>query len=173
MNFRQTITFEQYRHACQAVVSAKTNQVKRRSWKEYLVVIILGFVLALAPQVPVARVPVFTICAVMILCWIFLRPVAKWSQGKCLKAFYFEEQEKLNSQVFTIDESGISCDEGNGQATSHRTWQSFIKRIDMPDAFVFLPSPNSFIRVPKEMLELSDRELIWEWSATVPTVNVR
>jgi hypothetical protein len=123
--------------------------------------------------VPVARIPAFTIYAVMILCWIFSKPLAKRSQERCLKAIYAEEQETLNSLVLTIDESGISCDQVNGQATSHQTWQAFIKRIDMPDAFLFLLSPNSFIRVPKEILPSSDRELIWQWSSTVPGGNGR
>jgi hypothetical protein len=86
-----------------------------------------------------------------------------------LKRFYSDEQVKLNDQVLTIDESGISCDQGNGQITSKHTWQAFIKRIEMPDAFIFLPSPNSFVRVSKESLTPSDHQLIWEWSSTVPS----
>jgi hypothetical protein len=173
MRFQPAITFEQYRNTCQAVSAAKSKQVRRRSWKEYLVLAIAGLVLALAPQVPVARVPTFTIYAVMVLVWIFSKPLTKWSQERCLRAIYSEEQEKLNQQVLTIDESGISCDQANGQATSHHSWQAFIRRIDMPDAFVFLPSPNSFVRVPKEMLAPSDREVILRWSSTVPTAGSR
>jgi hypothetical protein len=169
MRFHPTITFEQYRNTYQAVAAAKTKRVQHRSWKEYVVLGIVCFVLGLAPRVPVARVPAFTIYAVMILCWIFSKPIAKRSQESCLRAIYSEEQERLNQQVFSIDESGISCDEVNGQATSHHTWQAFIKRIDMPDAFVFLPSPNSFFRVPKDMLSSFERELVWQWSSTVPT----
>jgi hypothetical protein len=86
---------------------------------------------------------------------------------------FSEEQELLNNQTLTVDESGIACDGCNGQATSHHTWKAFIKRIDMPDAYVFLPSPNSFIRVPKEMLPVSDLELVWRWSAMVPTAEQR
>ena len=169
MRFHPTITFEQYRDTCLAVTAAKAKQVQQRSWKEYVVLGIVCLVFGLAPQVPVARVPVFTIYAVMILCWIFSKPISKWSRERCLRAIYSEEQERLNQQVFTIDESGISCDQVNGQATSHHTWQAFVKRIDMPDAFVFLPSPNGFFRVPKALLTSSDRELIWQWSSTVPT----
>ncbi|HKN22661.1 MAG TPA: hypothetical protein VJX73_14655 [Terracidiphilus sp.] len=171
MHFRPTITFEQYRNTCQAVVASKDKRVQHRSWKEYVVLGIACLVLGLAPQVPVARVPVFTLYAVGILCWIFSKPLAKRSQEKCLRAVYSEEQEMLNAQVLTISESGISCDRVNGQVTSHYTWQAFIKRIDMPDAFVFLPSPNSFVRVPKEMLSSSECELIWQWSSTVPNCS--
>jgi hypothetical protein len=169
MRFHPSITFEQYRNTCLAVKAAKAKRVQQRSWKGYVVLGIVCLVLGLARQVPVARVPAFTLYAAMILCWIFSKPLAKWSQDRCLRAIYSEEQGTLNEQVFTIDESGVSCDQINGQATSHKTWQAFIKRIDMPDAFVFLPSPNSFVRVPKEMLAPSDLELIWQWSSTVPT----
>ena len=55
--------------------------------------------------------------------------------------------------------------------TSHHRWQAFIKRIEMPDAFVFLSSPNHFIRVPKDALSSSDREHILHWSSTVPTAS--
>ncbi len=79
----------------------------------------------------------------------------------------------LNDQVLTIDESGISCDRGNGQAVSDHTWNAFVKSIDMPDAYVFLPSPNTFIRVPKETLPLSELELVWHWSSMVPTADSR
>lgn len=173
MRFHPTITFEQYRDACQAIAAVKTKRVQHCSWKEYVVLGIFCLVLGLAPQVPVARVPVYTIYAVMILCWIFSKPITKWSRERCLRVVYSEEQERLNQQVLTIDESGISCDQVNGQATSHHAWQAFVKRIDMPDAFVFLPSPNSFFRVPKELLTSSDCELIWQWSATVPTGDGR
>jgi hypothetical protein len=168
MRFHPAITFEQYRNTCKAVASAKTKPFQHRSWKEYVVLGIVCLVLGLAPQVPVARVSAFTILAVMILCWISSKPIAKLSQERCLRGIYAEEQERLNHQVFTIDESGIFCDRVDGQATSFHRWQAFVKRIDMPDAFVFLPSPNSFFRVPKELLTSSDRELIWQWSSIVP-----
>lgn len=85
---------------------------------------------------------------------------------------YSEEQRTLNSHVFAIDEEGISCDNVDGQSTSRYTWLAFMRRIDTPDAFIFLLSPNSFVRVPKEMLSLSDREFVWQWSSKVPTVDV-
>lgn len=169
MRFHPTITFEQYRNTCQAVAAAKPKKVRKRSWKEYMVVAVVCLALGLASQVPAARVPALTLFAVLILCRIFSKPLANRSQERCLRVIYSEEQETLNGQVLTIDESGISCDQANGQATSHQTWRALMRRIDMPDAFVFLPSPNSFVRVPKEMLPLSDRELIWQWSSTVPT----
>lgn len=79
-----------------------------------------------------------------------------------------EEQERLNNQILTIDESGICCDEGNGRVISHYTWSAFIKCIDMPDAYVFLPSPNSFVRVPKASLSQAEIELLLQWSGAIP-----
>jgi len=171
MRILATITFAQYRDTIRAVVSAKDKRVQPRSWKENVALAIVGLALALALQVPVARAPVFTLFAVMILCWIFSKPIARRSQERCLKAIYSEERETLNGQVLTIDETGISCDRDHGQVSSHFAWQAFVKRIDMPDAFVFLQSPNSFVLVPKETLSSSDRELIWQWSSTVPTAG--
>jgi hypothetical protein len=173
MRFQPTITFEQFRDTCQAVTAAKPKRVPHRSWKEYLLLAIVCLVLGVTPQVPVARVPAFTILAVMIVLWIVSKPLAKRSQERCLRDIYAEEQSRLNGQVLTIDESGIACDQVNGNATSHQKWQSFIKRIDMPDAFVFLSSPNHFVHVPKEMLSSSDRESIWQWSSMIPTAGER
>ena len=90
-----------------------------------------------------------------------------------MRDFYVEEQSRLNGQILAVDQSGIACDQIDSNATSHQKWQSFLKRIDMPDAFVFLSSPNHFVRVPKEMLSSSDRESIWQWSSTIPTAGER
>jgi hypothetical protein len=92
----------------------------------------------------------------------------KRSQEKCLRRFYDEEQAKLNDQLLTIDESGIACNQGDGQAFSHHTWAAFIHHVDMPDAFLFLPSPNTFVRVPKTTLTTSEQDLVRGWSSTVP-----
>ncbi len=168
MQIQPTITFEQYRDTCRAVLAAKTKRVRHRSWIEYLVLGIVSLALGLAFLDPISRVPAITIYGVMILCWILNKPLAKRSQVRCLRAMFAEEQESLGGQVLTIDESGISCDRFNGQATSHHSWRAFIKLIDMPDAFLFLPTPNQFIRLPKELLAAADRELVLQWSSTVP-----
>ena len=116
------------------------------------------------------RVPALVFFATVALLWIFSKPLAKRSQDKCLRSIFAEEQDFLNNQLMTIDQSGIACDMGGGKVSTHHTWTSFIKRIDLPDAYLFLPSPNSFIRVPKQSLSLSDLELVWRWSTMVPSV---
>ncbi|MGC1969250.1 MAG: YcxB family protein [Candidatus Acidiferrales bacterium] len=168
-----TITFEQYRATYQLVAAAKPKMTEKRSWQECTVLAVACLVLGLAPHFPAARTPAFTLYAVLILCWVFCKPLARRSREKQLKRFYADEQARLNDQVLTIDESGISCDQGNGQATSHLTWQAFTRLIDVADAFVFLPSPNTFARVPKETLTPSDQELIRTWSSTVPHENAK
>ena len=173
MRFHPTITFEQYRDTCQAVAAAKPKGVRQRSWKGYVGLGIVCLAVGLSPQIPAARIPALTIFVTFALLWIISKPLGRRSQERCFRTMFSEEQELLNNQTLTVDESGIACDGCNGQATSHQTWQAFVKRIDMPDAFVFLPSPNSFIRVPKEILPSSDRELIWQWSSTVPTGDGR
>jgi hypothetical protein len=122
MRFHPTITFEQYRSTCQAVAEAKPKRVNKRSWKELVVLAIVCLAFGLAAQIPVARVPVLSILAVLVLLWMFSKPLAKRSRETCLKAVYSQEQETLNNQVLTIDESGISCDRVDGQATSHHAW---------------------------------------------------
>ena len=173
MRFQPTITFEQYRDTCQAVAAAKTKELAKRSWKGYVSLGLICLAVGLSPQIPAARVPMSILFGVLILCWIFSKPLAKRSQEKCLRAIFSEEQGALNDQVLTIDESGISCDVGNGQVTSHHTWKAFNKRIDMSDAYVFLPSPNSFVRVPKEPLSLSEVELVLQWSSSIPKASDR
>jgi hypothetical protein len=171
MRFHPTITFEQYRDTCRAVAAAKPKPVPRRSWKGYAGLAIVCLALGLSPQIPAAHVPALVVLATLALLWIISKPLARRSQDSCLRAVFAEEKETLNNQIFTINESGISSDMGNGKATSHHTWNAFIKRIDMPDAFIFLPSPNSFIRVPKEVLPSSELELVRKWSSLIPTAN--
>lgn len=173
MRFHPTITFEQYRNTCQAVAAAKPKGVRKRSWKGYVGLGVACLALGLSLQIPAARVPALTVFAILTLCWILSKPLTRRSQESCFRAIFSEEQEVLNDQVLTIDESGISCDRGNGQAVSDHTWNAFVKSIDMPDAYVFLPSPNTFIRVPKETLPLSELELVWHWSSMVPTADSR
>lgn len=173
MHFHPTITFEQYRATCLAIAAAKPKGVRKRSWKEYVSLGLACLALGLSPQIPAARIPALTVFAVFTLCWILSKPLARRSQDNCFRAVFSEEQEVLNDQILTVEESGISCDRGNGKVTSHYAWSAFMKRIDLPDAYVFLPSPNSFIRVPKEMLPPSDLELVRQWSSGIPTGNDR
>jgi hypothetical protein len=172
MRFQPATTFEQFRDTCQAVSSARTKHFRHRSWRENVLLGVVCLVFGLAAQVPVARVAAITLFAVMVLFWILSKPIGKRSRERWLRDLYAEEQTWLNEQVLTIDESGISSDHVNGLVTSHHRWQAFTKRIDMPDAFVFLSSPNHFIRVPKDALSSSDREHVLHWSSTVPTGDV-
>lgn len=165
MRLHPTMTFEQYKATYLALMAEKTKVKQNQSWKGYVSIALACLAIGLAPQLPAARTPVFSIFAVFILYSVACKPLARRAQEKCLKAIYDEEQAKLNDQVLTIDESGVSCDQSKGLATSHQTWPAFIKRIDTPDAFVFLPSPNTFLRIPKEHLTLADQQLILEWSS--------
>jgi hypothetical protein len=171
MRLQPKITFEQYRAVYHLIAAAKPKTATNRPWWGWVVLAVGCLVLGLAPQFPPTRTPAFTLYAVLILCWILCKPLTKHYQDKYLRRFYAEEQAKLNDQALTIDESGISCDQGNGQATSHITWRAFTRLIDVADAFVFLPSPNTFIRVPKETLTVADQELIRRWSSTIPREN--
>jgi len=165
MQLRPTISFEQYKATRAAVLSAKLRH--KRSGKDLVVLVIVCLAFGLAVQYPPWRIPALTLLGVWALCWIF----ARFPREKSLKRFYAQEQSKLNDQVLTVDESGICCRRGNGDTVSNYTWAAFIHRIDMADAFVFLPSPDRFVRVPKETLTPAECDLIREWSAAIPRKN--
>lgn len=168
MRLEPTITFEQYRATLAAVASAKSKKSHRRSGRHYLILAMVCLAVGLAAQSHATRIPILSVLFAFILLSLLARPWTRRSRGKCLRRVYEEEQSRLNDQVLTIDESGISCNQSNGKAVSHVTWQAFAYSIDMPDAFLFLPSPNTFVRVPKETLTQSERDLIRQWSSGIP-----
>lgn len=168
MQLRPTISFEQFKATRAAVLAAKPRH--KRSGRELVVLVVFCLAFGLAVQYPPWRSSALSLLGLGVLCWILQKPLAELSQGSCLKRFYAEEQSRLNDQILTVDESGISCNRGNGETVSFHAWKAFIHSIDMPDAFVFLPSPNTFVRVPKETLTSSECDLIREWSSVVPRV---
>jgi hypothetical protein len=172
MRLRPTITFDQYKATFRVIAAAKPKVDHKRSWQYYLVLALVCLALGLAPHFPPTRIPAFTLYVALMLCWAFYKPLAKHSQEKCLRRFYDQEQAKLNDQILAIDETGISCNQGDGQAVSHQTWRAFILCIDTPDAFVFLPSPNTFVRVPKTTLTPSEQDLIRQWGLAVPRLQL-
>ena len=171
MRISPTISFEQYRDTCKAVAGAKPKVVRKRSWNQFLRVAVISLLIGISLQIPATRVPALTIFIALILCWILIKPLARRSQDKSYRTIFSEEQGTLNDQILTITESGISCERAGGKVTSHHNWNAFRKRIDMPDAYVFLPSPNSFIRIPKELLTPAQLELVWQWSSSILTVD--
>jgi hypothetical protein len=96
------------------------------------------------------------------------KALVKGSRDRYMRRFYAEEQAMLNDQILTIDESGISIVRANGDVTSHHRWNAFIYRIEMPDAMVFLPTPNTFIRIPVGGLTAAEVQNVREWSAALP-----
>jgi hypothetical protein len=171
MRFHPTITYEEYRDTLKAISDAKQKRVQGRSWKTYLILGIVCLALGYAPQVPGSGLPIIILGVAAVVFRVISVAHANISRERCLRAFYAEEQEMLNDQILTVDESGISCDLRNGLATSHHRWQVFISRIEMPDAFLFLPSPNGWVRVPKGCLSSTDSELILQWSSGVPKTD--
>ncbi len=168
MRLEPTITFEQYKATLAAVASAKPKKSHTRSWQYYVILAMVCLAVGLAAQSRATQIPVLSVLFALILLSILAKPLTRRSREKCLKRVYEEEQERLNDQVLTIDEAGISCNQSNGKAVSHLTWQAFAYSIDMADAFLFLPSPNTFVRVPKETLTRSQLDLIRQWSSGIP-----
>jgi hypothetical protein len=170
MRLEPKITFEQYKATLVAVRSAKPKKSHMRSGRYYIILAIVCLAIGIAAQSPVTRIPIFTVVFALFFLSILAKPLTRRSREKCLKRLYQEEQAGLKDQVFTIDESGISCNWGNGKTVTHMTWQAFTSSIDMPDATIFLLSPNRFVRVPKESLTPSDQDQIRKWSAAIPPV---
>lgn len=152
MRLRPTVTFEEYKATLAVIVEAKPKMGHKRSWQGYVLLALICLVFGLAAQFDATRIPVLTLLAASVLCWVFSKPLAKRSREKCFQRFYAEERARLNDQVLTIDKSGISCNQGNGQVVSQYTWQAFIYYADMPDAFLFLLSPTHSSVYPRSRL---------------------
>jgi hypothetical protein len=168
MRIQPTITFEEYFATHRAILAAKPNTGHKRSWRYYLLLAILCLTLGIAAQSPPTRVPTWTLIAAMILLAVVAKALGRRSRDNCMRRFYAEEEPALNDQVLTINESGISCVRGNGRVTSHHSWSAFIYCIRMPDATIFLPTPNTYIRVPATVLTPADDQKIREWSSAIP-----
>jgi hypothetical protein len=171
MRLEPKLNFSDYKETVRLMAAAKTKSTKEPAWQYYIVLAFACFALGIAPQFPPARIPAFTLYAELALLWLFSKPLLALCRDRGLKRHYADEEARLNDQVLIIDESGISSDQGNGTVTSRFTWQAFMKLIDTTDAFVFLPTPNSFIRVPKKMLTSADQELVRKWSFAVPVAH--
>ena len=168
MRLQPTITFEQYKATHEAISAATPKARQSYTWRGYMSLILVCLTLGLAPQFKVARVPAFTIDACLVVCWILCKPLDKSARNRRLRRVFAAKRAKLNDQVLTLDESGISYDQSNGLMICHYSWRAFACWIDMPDAFLFLPSTRSFVRVPKEGLTEEDQAQIREWSSSVP-----
>ena len=173
VQIKTNITLEQYIAALNAVIAAKPKARRTYLWWHYVILALICLAFGLGIQSDVTRVPALTAYGVMVLIWAVCKPLARRSRNEYFRRSYADEQAALNDQVLTIDESGIGCDEGNGKLTSHYTWGAFVSCIGMPDAFLFLPSPNRFVRIPKGALSESDRERIEQWSSRIPRIAAK
>ena len=169
MRLEPKITFEQYKATLAAVRSAKPRKSHMRSGRYYLILAIVCLTIGIAAQSPVTRVPIYTILFTLFFLSLLAKPLTRRSWEKHVKRNYEEQQARLNDQVLTIDESGIASNCANGKVVTHMTWQAFVSSIDMPDAIVFLLSPNAFVRVPKETLTPSDQDQLRKWSSGIPS----
>ncbi|HEY2861587.1 MAG TPA: hypothetical protein VGJ21_24475 [Terracidiphilus sp.] len=168
MQIRPKITFEEYLATHRAILAVKPKSGQLRSWWYYPVLLVTALAFGIAAQFPPTRIPALSIFAGMIIYAAIVTALAKRSRDKRMRRIFAEEEFALNDQVLTIDQSGISYVRGNGQATSHHRWDAFLYSTEMPDAIVFLPTPNTFIRVPKQHLSAADDQSIREWSAGIP-----
>jgi hypothetical protein len=167
MQIRPRITFEEYLATYQAMRAVKPKS-NRRSWRYYTFLLISCLVFGVAVESPPTRIPALSAFGGMLLLVVIRLATVRHSQAKCMRGVFAEEEFALNDNVLTIDDSGISCTRGNGLVGSHYRWAALIYFIEMPDALLFMPTPNSFVRVPKQDLSASDDQKIREWSAVIP-----
>jgi hypothetical protein len=168
MRIQPRITFEQYLATHRAVLAVKSSPVQKRSWRYYLALAVGCLALGIAAQSPLTRVPALFLFVGMILYAVIITALSRRSRNQCMRRIYTEEQPALNDQVLTIEESGITSDRGNGQISLHCRWDAFIYSIELPDAMIFLPTPNTFVRIPRADLSPSDDQRIREWSSGIP-----
>lgn len=170
MQIRTTITCEQYIASLKALLAAKPKRRRRYAWWHYVILASICLAFGLGVGSGVTRAPALTAYGVLVLIWAICKPLAERARDDYFRRYYVEEQASLNDQIFTIDESGIACDESNGKLTSHYKWGAFVSCIDTSDASLFLLSPNRFVRIPKDALTQSDGEQIQEWSSRIPRI---
>jgi hypothetical protein len=159
-----TISFEQFRTAIVAM-RKKYQPPKKTRWLNIVFIVVASFTIAIAIQTSSAEV-----IGVSLLLAVFLVAIgiwSKWRVGYCLKQTYEVQKKQLNGQIMDIDDSGINGQWGNGDSNYQYKWSAFETFLDLPDAFLFLPNPVSFVRVPKESLSFEDQLTIKSWAEKI------
>jgi hypothetical protein len=65
----------------------------------------------------------------------------------------------------TIGPSGLDYERRDGTANTQYRWDAFETWIEKPDAFLLMPSLQSFVRIPKDKLTEAEQAEIRTWIA--------
>jgi hypothetical protein len=90
--------------------------------------------------------------------------ICRWWSDSRLRKIYEIQKEQLNGQIMNIDESGISGQWENGDATYQYRWSAFEGFVDLPDEFLFFPNAALFVRIPKDSLSGEDQQTAHRWA---------
>lgn len=63
-----------------------------------------------------------------------------------------------------IDESGIVGKSADDATSYQYKWSAFESFIDLPDAYLLLPNSVTFVRIPKNLLNIDEQENIRRWA---------
>jgi hypothetical protein len=105
---------------------------------------------------------------VALACYFLPRYAKRQYRGRLLKLFEVE-QKRFNGHPMEIDEAGIrgQCSGEHWLNTYSYGWPAFFRRLDLPDAYLFLYTPNCYIRVPIDCLTESECASLLLWSRQV------
>lgn len=144
-------------------------QAKKWSWKSILWIILVSFGLVIAINTSRTEIVEFFFVSVMLLYlfnfWL------RWRADYCLKKLFDVQKNQLNGQIMDIEESGISGQWENGNATYQYKWSAFESFLELPDGFLFFPNSVAFVRVPKESLSADEQQTIKSWAEKIISIK--
>lgn len=159
------ISYEQYRDAYAALKPAVK---KQRSTLQIAALVISTFAVAMLVFIPPTRnIFGWTLAAYGPLAY----GLQIWSKAKydrCLRQLFDRNKNYMNGQKMKIDEYGISGSGADDVFSYSYAWSAFQLCIEMPDGYLFLPTPDTFVRIPSESLTVEQRREILVWSGSVP-----
>ena len=120
----------------------------------------IGLVMHFEPT----RVPAFTLLCAYLVFLLTASSYRKRLSRKRLRQFFEEERDRLNGQILHLHAKGVTGTHTGGHYITEETWQAFTRRLDFPEKWLFLRSPDSYLRITKP----ADRQCILDWSAGVP-----
>jgi hypothetical protein len=164
-----TISFEQFNEAILAMRKKYQQQNKKTQRANIVFTVVASLALAIAVRTSSAEVIGFSV--VLIIFFVVLWIWSKWRAGRCLKQTYEVQRKQLNGQVMDIEESGISGQWEDGNASYQYKWLAFEGFLDLPNEFLLLPNSVSFVRIPKEFLSPDEQQIIKNWATKITQPN--
>lgn len=162
MHIVATISFEQYAAALSAIRKNSPKRAGKTRWLAIFFLTILCLSLAIALNTSATRDFALAVYLVLAALYVWSKLRAK----SCLKQVYEAQKRQLNGQQMDIDETGISGQWEDGNASYQFKWSAFQNFAELPDAFLFFPNSVSFVRIPKESLSSDEQLEIKHWGRT-------